>query len=365
VAELRYQLKPMDDGCELVIVPVRHQKKRLDVGFGYETNLGGMLGFQLGTENIGGLGAKLELSGGLNRLEKTLALAVHRPFENFLGASIQGRISYSEQRLDTHLMFASPEMPSPDDNDQIETTDLALGTSYRFGNLGQGKAELWAGHREATFRQDTQEENRREDLLEIAGEWDNFDRHTFPRTGLMLRERFGLGRAQPDLAPDGEFRFNYFRARNLQPLGSKESDLELGLDLDLEWGYGRKLPLDRWWANGGPSFLVGSDTLGVMTPNFAAGRLGLPLRMNGPLGLSMQVIPRFDYAVFSQEASDLWRSLRTQGTGLVVRTMVAKFYVELAYGWMKTYEPEAGWGKSSGSLNVLIGSKPFDLWTRR
>lgn len=364
LAELRYQLKPMEAGCELALVPVHHRKTQLDVSLGYESRLGGLFGFQFGTENFGGSGVELELSGALNRMEKGVALAARAPFVNYLGAGLEGRISHTERRLDPNITFPALEIPLPIHGGRIVATDLALGTTYRFGNLGQGKAELWADHRDVRFRQRPWYESQRSDAFELAGEWDTFDRHTFPRTGLLLRERYGLGRARGGPGT-GDFRFNYFRARGLQPLGSKESSLELGVDLDLEWGYGKNLPLDRWWTTGGPSFLLGSDTLGVMTPNFAAARLGLPLRVEGPFGLSMQVIPRYDYAVFSKDPADLGRSTKAQGAGILVRTMVAKFYVELAGGWMKTRESGTGWSRPSGSLNVLIGSKPFDLWTRR
>jgi hypothetical protein len=141
--------------------------------------------------------------------------------------------------------------------------------------------------------------------------------------------------------------------------------MELGLDLDVEWGYGKDLPMDRWWAMGGPSFLVGSDAQSILAPNFMAARLGLPVRMEGPFGLAMQVIPRYDYCRIAKDPSDLFRGIRAQGTGLVLRTMLAKFYVELAYGFLKVHEPGSGWGKASGSFNALIGTKPFDLWTKR
>jgi hypothetical protein len=53
LAELRYQLKPVPDGCELLLVPVRYKKQNLDVSLGYESTLGGMAGFQYGTVNFG------------------------------------------------------------------------------------------------------------------------------------------------------------------------------------------------------------------------------------------------------------------------------------------------------------------------
>ena len=157
----------------------------------------------------------------------------------------------------------------------------------------------------------------------------------------------------------------YLRARGLTSLGPARSERLLGMDLDLEWGYGQNLPLDRWWTLGGPSFLVGSKSLGFLSPNFLVGRFGLPLRMDGPYGLSLQVIPRFDYGVIGMESRDLFRGFRGQGMGLLVRTMAAKFYVELSYGFLKFYDPVLGWRPTTGSFNALIGTQPFDLWKRR
>lgn len=365
LAELRYQLKPVLGGCELVLVPVRYKKQNLDVSFGYESNLGGMVGFQYGTVNFGGLGAELELDGSTNRLQKNLSLAIRQPFASFLGSGLEARASYFQQRLQAQMSFASPELPAPYEEGRISTVDYALGTSYRFGNLGQGKAELALDQRQAIFRQGALNQSRKDHVVELFAEWDNFDRHTFPRKGLLLRGRYGAGESQPGLAPAGSFRYSYLRAHGLQPLGPSNAMAEFGLELDLEWGYGKHLPLDRWWAMGGPSFLVGSKSLGIVAPNFAAARLGLPLRMDGPFGLSLQVIPRYDYCRIAQGPVELFRGPRGQGTGLVVRTMVAKFYVELAYGFLKIYQPGTGWGRASGTFTALIGTKSIDLWSRK
>jgi len=360
--ELRYQLKPTPEGCELILVPVRQKRQNLDVSFGFESTQGWLGGFRYGTVNFGGLGAELELAGAQNLLQKDLALAVRRPFATYLGAALEFRSAYTEQKLRSQLTFPSPAIPQPYGSARIGALDFALGTSCRFGNLGQGKAEFALDERRATYQQGNLEQSRRNRVLELFAEWDNFDRHTFPREGLLLRWRYGAGEAQ---APAQPFRYSYLRARGLQPLGSKESRAELGLDLDVEWGFGKDLPLDRWWIQGGPAFLVGSRAQGLFVPNFAAARLGLPLRMDGPFGLSLQVIPRYDFCRVAPDARSLFRGPRLQGTGLVVRTMVAKFYVELAYGFLKVDETGAGWGKTTGSFNALIGTKPFDLWSRK
>jgi predicted acylesterase/phospholipase RssA len=365
LAELSYQLKPAGDGCDLVLDPVHHQKQNLDVSLGYESTLGGMVGFQYGLENFGGSGSELGLGASKNRLQKDASLSVQRPFGSFLGAGLEARASYSDQRLESRLSFGSPEIPLPFEEGRISYVDYALGATYRFGHLGLGKAGLFVDQRQSIFRQGFLDQSRKDRALELDAEWDNFDRHTFPRRGLLLRGRYGVGNSLSGLEPDGHFRYSYFRAHGIQPLSSPDAMAAVGLDLDLEWGYGNNLPMDRWWVMGGPSFLVGSPSSSIVAPNFVSARLGVPFRMDGPFGLSLQMIPRYDYCVISPDPGNLFSSSRAQGAGLVVRTMVANFYVELSYGFMKTYEPYLGWNRATGSFNALIGTKPFDLWTRR
>jgi hypothetical protein len=195
-------------------------------------------------------------------------------------------------------------------------------------------------------------------------EWDNFDRHTFPREGLLVRGRYGLGDSTPGLLPDGGFRFGYLRTRGLTTFGSDRATANLGLDLDLEYGYGFQLPLDRFWNLGGPSFLVGSQALSLQAPEFAVARFGIPLRMAGPFGTSLQVVPRVDYAVVSGSGGTLFDDRRLLGSGLVVRTIFSKFYVELCYGFLRQYRPGQGWSPASGTFNALVGTQPFDIWKR-
>ena len=49
----------------------------------------------------------------------------------------------------------------------------------------------------------------------------------------------------------------------------------------------------------------------------------------------------------------------------MLRTMVQKFYVECSYGFLRDAVPGQGWGRFSGSFNTLIGTQPFDIWSRR
>ena len=93
---------------------------------------------------------------------------------------------------------------------------------------------------------------------------------------------------------------------------------------------------------------MGSQTMGYLTPDFLVARLGLPVRMAGPFGISIQAIPRFDYGR-GWPATPAACSARTacQGVGLLLRTILAKFYVEGSYGFMRS-QPGAGLGPVLG-----------------
>lgn len=373
LAELRYQLLPLEtqDGhdheqASLILVPVHHQSQMLDLSAGYESTLDGQFGFRYRALNILGImGGELELSGAVNSLQDQASLVLHAPFSNFPGAGLEVRGDRYGQKYQSRLSLGSPLGILPTQDAHFREDLVGIGTYFRFGNLGQGKAALMATQRRAVITEDGLHQTRRDRLGHVQAEWDNFDRHTFPQEGLMLRGRFGIGERIGDSGQDETFRLSYFRARGLTSLASFGTSSTLGLDLDVEWGYGDQLPRGHWWTLGGPSFLVGSKSLGFLAPNFAVGRFGIPWRLIGPFGLSFDVVPRYDYGVISKDAPDLFKGIRLHGAGLVVKTMVAKFYVELAYGFLHMYTPLHGWGSATGNFNVQIGTQPFDLWKRR
>jgi hypothetical protein len=103
--------------------------------------------------------------------------------------------------------------------------------------------------------------------------------------------------------------------------------------------------------------------MGYLAPNFLVARLGFPIWFPGPYGSSFQVIPRFDYGMVAADGGTLFGPNRGQGSGLMLRTILAKFYVELSYGFLRTRDPLQGWGRASGSFNALIGTQPFDIWS--
>ncbi len=362
LAELRYQVRPDEQGgATLTVIPVPQQRERLDISLGFETTLGGQVGLAYRALNLGFKGTEVELSAARNRLQEQAALTLRSPFGFSPGAGMELVANYWQQRLEIPLPWQAPELPGNGEDARISASDLMVKTYFRFSNLGTGKASLDLGRRNAAFREFGQRLTQSQDAAFLSGEWDNFDRYTLPREGLLVRARFGLGQAHAGSLAAASFQQSYLRTRGVAPLGE-----HVGLDLDLEWGQGRHLPLDRWWVLGGPSFVIGSRSLGFMAPNFAALRFGIPLRLYMGLGLTVEVTPRFDLARVAQEASSLTNSgvsPRAQGLGLMLRTTLSNFYVEASYGFLKTQSPQNS-GKPVGNFNVLIGTQPFDLWKR-
>jgi len=362
LAELRYQVRPEGaDDLAITLVPVPQQQERLDLSLGYESTLGGTLGLAYRAVDLGFKGTELVLSGNRNRLQEQASLSLRSPFGFSPGTGIEFDANYWQQRLDVPLYWRVPALPGNGLDARISASDLMVKTYFRFSNLGTGKVSLDLSRRNAAYREDGQRATQAQDAFFLSGEWDNFDRRTLPREGLLVRARFGAGHTHEGPLPTVDFLQSYFRARGLTTFG----DL-VGADLDVEWGQGRNLPLDRWSVVGGPSFVIGSRSMGFMVPNFAAIRFGIPFRFYLGLGLTVELAPRFDLAWVSQSRSTLWDgsvSPRGQGAGLMLRTALSNFYVELAYGFLKLHTPQEN-GRVVGSFNFLIGTQPFDLWKR-
>jgi predicted acylesterase/phospholipase RssA len=362
---LRSQVVPADpamDAARLEVAPLPLPSHRVDLSLGYESNLGGQVGLVYRGLDLGFQGTEVEIRGAKNRLQSQGGLALRWPFAFAPGAGMELRAGAWRQRLENPLPWVTPELQTGQPDSRMTASDLELLGYVRFGNLGTGKATLDLSRRRTDYLGAGLTRSRDEDAAFLSAEWDNDDHHTLPRKGLLLRARFGTGEAQPSFDPGGAFRQAYLRARGLQPFGG-----HLGADLDLEWGYGRRLPLDRWWALGGPAFVLGSDALSFLAPNFAAARAGLPVRFDAGLGLTLEVEPRFDFAQVAPEAAGLWRNgtrIQAHGAGILLRTtLVNLYYLELSYGFLRLDGP--GFHQpATGHFNLLIGTQPFDLWRR-
>lgn len=362
LASLEVDLHPTPAGeVAARLRPVARHLNSLDLILGYESTLGGLLGFRARSSNLGLRGLELEASGARNRLQQQggVTFRVALPATP---ATLELEGDYFLQRLETPLQFPAAELPGPGLGGRVSASNLRLQTAFHFGQLDRGRAVLGLEQRDgATHAPEGTRRAFRTYAGFLSAEWDNFDRHTLPRNGLLVRLRYAGGRTQnpADLLP---FQESYLRVRGLQPLAAR-----LGLEGDVEVGLGRHLPLDRWWTLGGPSFLVGTSALGFLAPNFAAVRLGLPYRLSGPLGTTLEVAPRLDHGWVAAAPGDLGtgRAPLGRAAGLMVKTTLARFYVELAYGWFSQRPPGQGWTRPSGSFNVRVGMQPFDLWRRR
>ena len=366
LAEVRFQVRPEEPGgATITLVPVPERRERLDLSLGYETTLGGQLGLGFKALDLGFQGAELELDAARNRLQERARVALRSPFGFSRGAGLELGGAYWRQRLEIPLPWPAPELPGGGEGGAIGVSDAYLQTYFRFGGLGTGKVALEASRREAAYRDGPLRQVRIQDAGFLSAEWDSLDRHTLPREGLLVRARFGAGHAAgagPQLAP-GAFTQAYARVRGLMLFTENT-----GADLDLEWGQGRNLPLDRWWVLGGPSFVIGSRAVGFLAPEFAAVRLGFPVRVYLGLGLTVELSPRVDAAWVARDTAAFLTSgpaaPRALGAGLVLRTALSNVYVELAYGTLKVQDPPPGSGRAAGGFNFVVGTQPFDLWRR-
>ncbi|HET8901837.1 MAG TPA: patatin-like phospholipase family protein [Holophagaceae bacterium] len=366
LGELRWRQSPTKpgtgpDGVELDFLPVPQRKQSIDASLGYETTLGGQWGLAYAARNLAGSGLGFDIQGARNRLQEQASATLRGPFRAFPGAGLELHVSAQEQRLETAFAFPNLELGGFPFDARIRTADGALGAYIRFGDEGTGKLSLEAGQRKASYLYPALNKERTERTASFSGEWDDFDRVTLPSRGLLLRARATYGRSLAGDLPTDTFSSAYLRARGLWPLSP-----HLGLDLDLEGGTGTHLPLDRWWSFGGTSTLLGSDSLSVLAPKFAALRFGVPIRFHGALGLNMEVEPRFDAARFTGLDGQLttMASVRATGAGVVVRTTLASFFIQAGYGFLHYTGAPGLDGRVHGSFHIAVATQPFDLWKR-
>lgn len=365
LAEVRFELKrqatPNPD-VSLVLVPVPQKLNALDLILGYESTLGGQVGFRVKTLNLGPQGLEVQGEGARNRLQSRGGIRFGTPFPGLPSAALELDGSFFGHRLETRPTFSAPEFPNGSLPRRIVASTLRLQGRFRFAALDRGLGIAGVEHRDAAYHLEESRIARKEDALILQAEWDNLDRHTLPRQGLLLRGRYLLGHGTEGLGPLEGFREGYLRALALHPLNAQTS-----LSLNAEWGYGHRLPLNRWWTLGGPSFLLGSKAMERLVPNFLTVHLGLPFRIPGPLGLDLHLTPRIDQAWLASDPGALTggAASKARSAGLLVRTTLSGFHLELAYGFSQVRPPGEGWGRTLGTFNVQVGTQPFDLWKRR
>jgi hypothetical protein len=140
----------------------------------------------------------------------------------------------------------------------------------------------------------------------------------------------------------------------------------VGVDIALEAGLGWRTLLipDRQYILGGDASLIGTPSTRFLAPNFAILRLGLPIALRRAFGGHIQLVPRLDYGRFSQDPNHLTSGMRIFAQGAVLRGAVGKFYIETGWGQIQIRSFYPGPLRRESQFNILVGARPFDLWTR-
>ncbi|MBI4911829.1 MAG: patatin-like phospholipase family protein [Acidobacteria bacterium] len=351
------------EGPTLVFTPVPRQRIAADVSLAFESTWGFHVGLDTVFQNFLGTGSSLGLGASTNRLQDSLALSFNRSFRPMPRLGLRVFASHFEQRFLPEGL-REPALLAPfsavlADRD-LRSRDAGLGLQQRFGEGDRGRWRLDLSRRwTALLPAFPEGRTQITDQVQASSEWDDFDRYTFPTRGGLLRVVAGQGRSRTE-GPQGTFRWGYLRARRYLPLGP------LLLHLDGEAGLGWRTPLDRWYSAGGPGFLLGTRSAGFLSPNFALVRVGAPIRLADMLGLNVWVEPRGDLGYLGgPQARDLREGTRVRALGAVLRTEVGRIYVELAVG--RTWLAPAGTAFQAhrATINLLLGTRPWDIWKRR
>jgi hypothetical protein len=355
----QYALPVADDPSkvDLLVAPAPQTTQAIDFSLGWETTLGGQGSLSYRAFGLGGLGSELELEAGRNRYQEGASFTLRGPFQVALATGLELQGSAFHQRMEPLYSAAPFSQGDGTWSGTLRSDEGILRTYLRFGNAGTGKASLEGGFRK-TYEEDPSGATSHRELNGfLTAEWDDFDRHTLPKEGLLLRLRAGGGRTRAEDGFVQGYRLAYLAARGRLALAESAS-----LELEGEGAWTRDLPLDRWWRLGGTEFLLGSRALAYQVPGFGALRLSLPIRMDGPLGSVVEFGPRLDGAQLDGAwVSGMVPRVPVQGAGFFLRTTVFKFLVEASLGAERWTPPGQG-SRQATTFNVRIGPQPFGLW---
>jgi len=133
--------------------------------------------------------------------------------------------------------------------------------------------------------------------------------------------------------------------------------------VDAEVALTQDAPADRWWVGGGSDSFIGTRSAAYLMPSMVAFKIGLPYTQASILGAGWQIGPRYDLGRAALNPSDLSEGLRIQGLGLVARTVLRDFFLELSAGWVHLHLGDAS--QREKRVSFLLGARPFDAWRRK
>jgi predicted acylesterase/phospholipase RssA len=365
LAELRHYILPVEGQpgeVDLLVAPLPQERHRLDFSLGWESTLRGQGSLAYRAFGLGTFASELEIVAARNRLDTNATATIRGPFQALLGAGLEVEVGTAHRRLEASRTPGPWAAAGETLAGAWRADQGGLRTYARFGDSGSGKVSLEGAWRRTVVDPGLgPTEGVATALLGgLSVEWDDFDRHTLPTAGRLFRAHVETGRERLGEG-NRTYRLGYARARSLWSLGRRVS-----LDLDAEAGGSRNLQPWQAWALGGPGFVIGTPAQGLIASQFAALRVGLPIRLEGPFGTTLQLAPRVDAARVAPELADLGgdSAVRVAGAGLQLRTVILGLTVEAAYGWARTEGP--GWSpRTVGSFTFQMGFLPLDLWRRR
>lgn len=346
-------------GVRFKLFPERETSASLSLAPAYENSWGAHLGIRAEVRNPFSLPVTAAVDGAVNSLLKRGSFQINREFTWLPGFGYTGHWDTYRQRFGDDLLLVQRAQ-----NDLMDLVirhqDLGFGLWGRFGGNDHGLVRLGMDERRSSFTTSARDSSRGlERTVQASVEWDDLDFHTLPREGSLLRVQGGRSfHVENGIDP---FSFGYARLRHIVRMPA----LPFSLDFDAEAALGWNTQLPRWYTLGGANSIIGTRGAAYLLPNAAIGRFGVPFSSISVFGIGVQAVPRLDWGRFSLHPDELSRGARIFGKGLILRSIVRSFHVELSFGQTESRGGLPAGTRKESEFTLLLGTRPFDLWHQR
>ena len=350
---LETRLEEKEEGLVLKLRPVGIEPALLNLTLAYETDWGVHGGVLLRGRNLFGSGLGGSLEASADSLQKHLDGHLGWSLNAFPALSLGAFGTWSKQDVQGGVLFLETASPL---GLQFTRQELGLEAILRWGREERGRFGLAAFQHQGTFSLiGLQGDTPKATVARSWLEWDDLDFHSLPTEGTLLRLSTDRSLSVESGKP---YWRGYGRLQRQQPLGSA-----WGLMVDAEVALTQDAPPDRWWVGGGSDSFIGTRSAAYLMPSMVALKIGLPYTQASILGTGWQIGPRYDLGRASLNPSGLSDGLRIQGLGLVARTVLRDFFLELSAGWVHLYLGDSS--QREKRVSFLLGARPFDPWRRK
>ncbi len=352
---LETALSDSPEGLVLHLRPLGNQPTTLSATLAYESDWGIHGGLEVQGRNLfdSGLGGSLQVEG--DSLQKQLRMQVGWTPGRLPALSLGLFGSHVRQEVRGGLLFLTQATASLDL--AFTRQELGLEAQIRWGAEDRGRLGLAVLEQRGTLRLlDVKASTPRAEVVRAWFEWDDLDFHTLPDRGTALRLTLDRSVHQDDGALP--YQRLYALATRHQPLA-----WGLGLMTEAEVALEHQAPPDRWWVAGGSNSFIGTRSAAYLLPNFAALRVGLPYTRASLFGTGWQVGPRLDLGRTAAVSNELREGIRMEGTGLVAKTVLRDFFLELSAGRVNLHLD--AFRVRESRVSVLFGARPFTTWKRK